>query len=422
MSIRSGKNSTEKHRLLIAGAVCLLLSVAWLVSLSISSSSAKLTTQPQTRSRPQPQRARTPSAPRIDYSRFSHTTHVEKQKLKCDSCHKFPTKNWKDLRKGDAAFPDVGEFPDHATCLNCHRAQFFARERPAPVICSNCHIAVTPRDTARWLFPSLGDLTDPKLKRRDAPSEFGIGYPHDKHLEVVGFNSPRRTHDSVFTTVSFKKVAEDSTKSCPTCHQTYQPQGNSSEEYFTKAPKNLGDAFWLKKGTFKTTPNSHTTCFTCHNADSGIAPDSKDCNTCHKLLPPAAKPRVDFDPKLLATMGVTDRMILARWSRRISSGAFRHEGGAHPDVSCLNCHNVAAMNTLQPLTMKVPVGSCGGAEGCHITATTDEGGALNFELDQKKKDASFVCTKCHIVFGRENVPEGHVKALPTPTPSKKPGT
>src|SRR5687767_9471517 len=70
--------------------------------------------------------------PRTDYSQFSHSTHVTTQKLACDSCHKFPTKNWKDVRKGDAAFPDVAEFPEHSACLECHRTQFFARERPAP--------------------------------------------------------------------------------------------------------------------------------------------------------------------------------------------------------------------------------------------------------------------------------------------------
>src|SRR2546430_17191798 len=47
-------------------------------------------------------------------------------------------------------------------------------------------------------------------------------------------------------------------KSCPVCHETYQPQGKSSEEFVTKSPKNIGDNFWLKKGTFKTIPNSHT--------------------------------------------------------------------------------------------------------------------------------------------------------------------
>src|SRR6266487_233803 len=50
--------------------------------------------------------------PRIDYSRFSHITHVTTQKLSSDSCHKFPTKNWKDVRKGDTAFTDVTEFPE----------------------------------------------------------------------------------------------------------------------------------------------------------------------------------------------------------------------------------------------------------------------------------------------------------------------
>src|ERR1051325_12162164 len=147
---------------------------------------------------------------RIDYSRFSHLTHVNAQKLACDSCHKFPTKNWKDVRKGDAAFPDVAEFPDHASCINCHRPQFFARERPAPAICSNCHIAVTPKDTARWLFPSLGDLTDPRLKRREFVSEFGVGFPHDKHIDVVSrLNAAPR-----FVSVSFQEKKSAIPASC----------------------------------------------------------------------------------------------------------------------------------------------------------------------------------------------------------------
>src|SRR5687768_9879034 len=72
----------------------------------------------QRRSPPRPPVQRAPaSRPRIDYSQFSHATHVTTQKLACDSCHKFPTKNWKDVRKGDAAFPDVADFPEHSACL-----------------------------------------------------------------------------------------------------------------------------------------------------------------------------------------------------------------------------------------------------------------------------------------------------------------
>jgi hypothetical protein len=367
-------------------------------------------------------KAVTPKKPRVDYSKFSHRTHVEMQKLACDSCHKVPSKNWKEVRKGDAAFPDVSDFPEHSSCLNCHRQQFFARERPAPVICANCHVNNSPRDTSRFLFPSLGDVTDPTLKRREFVSEFGVGFPHDKHIDVVSLNLPHMDDNrrALLVNVSFQEKKKDATPaSCPVCHQTYQPQGNSSEEYVTKPPKNIGDNFWLKKGTFKTIPNSHTVCFTCHNADSGIAPEPKDCNVCHKLLTADANQKVDFDPKLAADMAITDKLILARWSRRISAGTFRHEGGEHPDLNCMSCHNVAAFNTLDVKTLKVPVRSCGGADGCHITATTDDGGSLNYEIDQKKKDPAFVCTKCHVTLGKEAIPENHPAAIPAPAPKKQ---
>ncbi|HXT62578.1 MAG TPA: cytochrome c3 family protein [Pyrinomonadaceae bacterium] len=361
-----------------------------------------------------PQKPKVSAKPKIDYTKFSHTTHVVAQKLACNSCHKVPSKNWNLVRKGDAAFADVTEFPEHSSCLECHRTQFFARERPAPAICSNCHIAVTPRDTARWLFPSLGDLIDPKLKRREFISEFGVGFPHDKHIDVVSLNV--KPHP--FVAASFQQTKSAIPASCPVCHQTYLPQGKSSDEYLTKPPQNIGDNFWLKKGTFKTIPNSHTICFTCHNADSGIAPEPKNCEVCHKLEPPKPTP-VDFDASLAATMGA-DATMLARWSRRISAGGFRHEGGEHPDLNCLNCHKVdsATFSTVDFKTMKVPVKSCGGADGCHITTTTDEGGILNFEIDSKKKDPNFTCTKCHVTFGKGPVPASHPQAIPTPKPKK----
>ena len=132
---------------------------------------------------------------------------------------------------------------------------------------------------------------------------------------------------------------------------------------------------------------------------------------------------VDFDPKLAADMAIIDKTMLERWSRRISAGAFRHEAGEHPDLSCLSCHNAASADfkTTDIKTLKVPVKSCGGAEGCHITTTTDDGGILNFEIDQRKKDPKFVCTKCHVIFGREPIPESHAGAIPTPKPKTKPG-
>lgn len=306
--------------------------------------------------------------PRINYSAFSHRAHVTQQKLSCDSCHKFPTKNWKDVRKGDAAFPDVAEFPEHASCLNCHRQQFFARERPQPRICSNCHVNVTPRETSRFMFPSLGDVSDSSKQRKANVSDFSINFPHDKHVDVVGLNLGVRLNLR-FVSVLWQQQPSTSSepKSCPVCHQTYQPQGDSTDEYVLKPPKNLGDDFWLKKGSFKTIPTSHTVCFTCHNAGVGIEPAPSNCGACHKLATLLPIPANDFDPKLTAKLGLTDQTTLYLWSKRSSSGTFRHEGGEHPNVSCLSCHSVPTMNTADLKTLLVPVSSCGGAEGCHIT-------------------------------------------------------
>ena len=357
---------------------------------------------------------KTATKPATVYSNFSHQTHFVTQKLECSSCHKLPTKNWKEVRAGDAAFPDVAEFPEHSACLGCHRQQFFARERPAPSICANCHVAVRPRDTTRWIFPSLGDVNDPKRPRREFASEFRVQFPHDKHIDVVSRLIPPAAHDRAwFVNASLQEQKKETPPaSCPVCHSTHQPQGDSSEEYVTKPPADLGDRFWLKKGSFKTIPTSHTICFTCHNADAGLAPEPKDCNACHKLASGGKLP-TDFDPKLLAEIGIKDKVIIAAWSRRISAGAFRHEGGAHPDLNCLNCHHASApeFNPADLKTLKVPAASCGGAEGCHITKTTDDGGAMNFEIDQRKADAKFVCTKCHVTFGKQAVPASHGAAV-----------
>lgn len=158
---------------------------------------------------------------RVDYAKFSHDTHTVKEKLACASCHKFPTANWQTVRAGDAAFPDVTEFPEHATCLNCHRKQFFARQRPAPAICSNCHVNATPKNTARFVFPSLGE-------KRDFVSDFHVQFPHEKHEDAE----------------------------CSDCHEKDQPE--------------------------KTRPLNHALCFTCHNQESELAPLPPNCDSCHK--------------------------------------------------------------------------------------------------------------------------------------------
>ena len=80
----------------------------------------------------------------------------------------------------------------------------------------------------------------------------------------------------------------------------------------------------------------------------------------------------------------------------------------HPDSACTDCHTLAKMNTLDPATLRVPVTAC---NVCHITSTTADGGALNSEVDQRKANPAFQCVKCHVTFGKEAIPAGHLAAV-----------
>jgi len=195
------------------------------------------------------------------------------------------------------------------------------------------------------------------------------------------------------------------------------PQGKSNDEYLTKPPADLGDAFWLKKGTFKSSPIGHTVCFTCHTADTGILPVPETCSACHHLKPP--QPPSDYDPVLSEKMISDDKVMTDAWKIRHSAGKFQHEFFGHVDLSCSTCHNVSTINTADPSTIKVPIASCA---TCHVTPTSDDGGALNYEMDKRKENASFQCVKCHITFGKLAVPNSHVEAIKTaaaPAPTAK---
>lgn len=388
------------------------------VTSPISGSAAKIEQGRGTRTRRAPESKDVKPAAG-GYSKFSHNTAQHKKT--CDSCHKFPTANWNKLRTGDAAFPDVTDYPQHASCVGCHRQQFFTGAQP--VICTICHTNPSPRDSSRHPFPNPIEIFNASKKGQNAVSEFGVSFPHDKHVDLVGEHkpniSPGRFVAVLFQDKSAKaepKAEESDPKSCAVCHKTYQPQGESDEEYVTKPPKDLADdAFWLKKGTFKTNP-THATCFTCH-AQDGVPPAATDCATCHKLRPPAqqaqfAAARDDFDPKLAVAMGISDKVTREKWSRR-ATAKFRHEWAPHQVLSCTSCHNIATLNTLDKKT-RTQVRSCGGeGTGCHIEATTE--GILNLELDKKKSDAAFQCTKCHVRNGKNPAPATHIDAVSAAT-------
>jgi hypothetical protein len=380
----------------IAAAALFALTMLWLPSSPVRA--GKDVAAPT----PTPRRASKKTTPRtVKYSQFPH--NAKAHQVECSTCHKFPSPNWNKVRTGPDAFADITEYPTHNSCIKCHTQQFFKGARPA--ICSICHTNPSPRDGTRHPFPNPREIFDLSAKGKTAESDFVIGFPHDKHIEIVSSHSQDRTP---FINASFERperrlAAEES---CAVCHKTMQPQGDGAVEYVTPPPANIGDGYWLKKGTFKTTPIGHTTCFTCHMADSGMLPEPQNCGTCHKLKPP--QPVSDLDPQFAATVGVADKVMMDAWKRRDSAGTFRHEWFSHAELSCSTCHNVQTINTADPATKKVSISSCA---MCHATATADEGGALNFEMESRKTNPTFQCVKCHIGFGKLPVPASHVKAL-----------
>src|SRR5215217_4810305 len=102
-----------RHRTIKLAVVIVMVSFGFAYPLLTSTANIS-SAEPDAKPRPQAKRrakARTAAqAPRADYSRFSHS--IAQHRQACDSCHKFPTRNWKEARKADAAFPDVTDYPE----------------------------------------------------------------------------------------------------------------------------------------------------------------------------------------------------------------------------------------------------------------------------------------------------------------------
>lgn len=352
--------------------------------------------------------------PAIDYTKFSHRT--AQHKIDCASCHQIPTDNWRTARAQEP-YPDVADYPDHAACLRCHKQQFFRGARPA--ICAVCHTKVSPRDDARFDFPKLG-----RTRERTTPTQFATIFPHDKHQDVMAERrrGPSTSVESFFVRASFQQNATPQQQkpidSCSICHETYEPQGQSDVEEMSGRPKEVDPSLWPKKGSFKTTPTDHASCFNCHWKEGGAAPFSSNCAACHKLLDvnradTASKGRGDAD---LSVAAHVIPVVLREKLLRRESVRFRHEVEKHEGIGCTGCHiNITSINTLDPASLEVSILTCGGTgTSCHIKPRPKA--ILNVEVDKKRADANFQCIKCHVRFGREGVPKSHSDPVPLPKP------
>lgn len=320
--------------------------------------------------------------------RFSHATAAHK-KLDCGSCHKNPTANWVTAR----GYPDVADFPGHVACFACHRADFFAGNRPA--ICASCHVNPGPRGAARFPFPV-----------RSRSHEFSTIFPHDVHQDIIASNV-KKSDVAVAHFVNASYVPDDEKKpqftNCAICHQTITEMPKVADRKLLDPKPPLADAatetFVAAAGFFKDSPSGHASCFTCHY--QGLKPSGTNCAMCHALTAP-----------------YSDTNVISRYSLK-----FDHRTTNHANKDCAICHVRIAQNA-DIRSMKdadVPLLGCS-TTSCHGGAQNDAPkgddtyiqSALANEIAQREasvveKKPAFQCTFCHTPgIGRYPIPASHL--------------
>jgi Class III cytochrome C family len=325
--------------------------------------------QPPTRT----QRSRPPA---IDYSKFSHAT--QKHQAACNTCHKVPTPTWQKTE----SHPDITDYPGHAACVSCHRPQFF--KGPRPPICTVCHTKVSPRDDARLVFRNPASRL-----------QFTIEFPHDKHQDVIAtlLKAPQFGTGHVFMRASFRDQSIDKPgqiyNNCSICHvqQTVAPSPPAGT---------WTDGFIPETASFKSAPNSHSSCFNCHWKSQ--QPIADNCAGCHKLA--------------------TTPSVVVNTPVRISL-KFNHEGGGEKKnhlAECTTCHiNITKAESLRGLKPDVPITSC---TECHNKEGLRQD--VSKELSAIDKNSAFVCVYCHTSnVGKLDPPSSHYLIAERPPLKRK---
>lgn len=396
-------------------------------------SSITATVDPQQRRRTQQRRSgNTPKQPQttrrrgINYSRFLHDRHHVKydksNRANCNECHSLAS---------PLQF-DIKDYPDHPSCVGCHRQQFFTGARP--VICTVCHKVSSPRDDRRFTFPKPGT---------NVTREFPGHFPHGLHQDLLARMRPAVEFDAEprFLRASFKPSFNSGTadtktiENCETCHASYDKTKKEEAGFF---PSGAGwpDNMLPGVGTYRKIPNGpegHRTCFSCHASSAkeweSPEPIANNCAGCHsKPAPSATTP----ERPVASTGGATaTRQSLTPAKVSFTNvllpprivPSFQHEGGGaggSHEEGCTTCHiNITQEQTLvvQP---DVPISSCAichiaGGRKSSLRKGTDT--TISTEMDAwlgSKK----ACLSCHTAeMGSRPPPCSHYYADRRPLPA-----
>lgn len=324
------------------------------------------------------------------YSQFDHNVAAHSRQS-CNECHKSPTGTSRSetVSGVDYRYPDITDYPDHDSCLDCHRQQFFRGARPA--ICTVCHTKVSPRDKARFEF-----------KKSNQASEFAIRFPHDVHQDIIAKQTmppARETNVAAahfvkakFTVVAnFQDDKRTDYNNCSICHapaaaRTYttvprKPQFTALETGMVVTPHREKIAATV--GYFKGVPEGHDSCFNCHYSEQ--KPIRSDCAGCH----------------ILTRGRIAESNIIERYSLKFSHEETSEGGSLVHDKECSQCHvRITQSADLRSLKPDVPILTCA-TSSCH-------GNNLKAEISKRDDKEIKSCSYCHSEYiGSHQIPESH---------------
>jgi hypothetical protein len=321
---------------------------------------------------------------------FSHNTPAHKTgKYKdCAACHTLPTKNWMSPRRDkQAPFPDVATFPSHTSCFGCHTRDIYSN---GGAFCGTCHVVPTMRARAVLAFPIRSHAT-----------QFTTLFPHNVHQDIIASNRNNTDYAVAHFIPAVFSIPDDKPKptfyNCAICHASasqtpkYEPRKLS----LLKPLADIVPDTFEKPVTaefFKSAPDSHASCFTCHYQYQNLPVNKNNCSGCHEMTRP-----------------YFDKNVIGRYSMK-----FDHQRDGHM-ADCTTCHVRITQNG-DVRTMKdadVPILSC---KQCHATQEDTPFRKIliteieNREASIAKKQPVFQCSYCHTsAIGRYDIPVSHRK-------------
>lgn len=349
---------------------------------------------------PPAQSPRPTPTPKIDYSKFKHSTHSgdvkthkgdATQKLDCAFCHTV-TREKSEVTVYPNSEPEKKK--SHAACIECHDLMFSGRQSVVsgmnPAMCLICHT-----DESRMKdWKGVRSFPNPQV----IVSQFGDTFSHGEHTDF---------YDSSKTKFE-----------CAACHQ------NTEQE--------LVGATAFKAGIKQSVP-WHTECFVCHYDESKVKKTSSTfatkCSGCHTLKLSAKGAGSEYAVHWIARRMIDSEKKPFSHKDHDFLSKKEKENPSNVTKSCLECHATGKTADRRSdffaedrkTKQKQPLVSA--CIACHDYDHKKEAQQKIESVDKLDKSS---CLNCHALKTiKEKAasglpPASHLAPVPTPTPKVTP--